>query len=282
VPGGWITSSQFETRVQTLKRFGLTQYQAIVYLALEELGITTAKDIAKKSGIPRSKVYESLDALQELGIANKIITTPASFEASPPSKAMSFLLKRKLKDYQNLRTEKKSILRTFGKKHRDISNTKASKIVFVSDKEAIVSCMKRLVENAEDSIDLVTSWKRFSKISVFSDAFAKAKNKGVRIRLVVQMPKNRDSLKKVISSIGILHCEYRTISFAPSAIICIYDEKHVMIFTEAETRVKDSPIMVTDNSCFVEVTKVYFQKMWLTSQLYKQDPESHTLWLKAA
>jgi sugar-specific transcriptional regulator TrmB len=253
-----------------LTRLGLTQYQGRVFLILAELGIATAKDVTKQSGVPRPKVYEALDALQEMGLVNKVMTAPATFETIPLKNAFSFLLKKKLKDYHNLRSETSSIMNDFDQKHRDIPKSRAPKVALISDKEAIVSCIKRLVENAKDSIDLVTSWKRFSQITIFSNALLKAKSSGARMRVVVQEPKNRDFISGIISSIGMPNSEYRTISFAPSAITWLCDGQEVLICTEAKTGVRDSPGILSDNSCLVEVAKAYFQQMWLSGQLYTE------------
>ncbi|MCW4010480.1 MAG: hypothetical protein NWF05_07660 [Candidatus Bathyarchaeota archaeon] len=261
-------SSQTENRIQILTRLGLTQYQGKVFLMLVQLVTATAKDIARESGVPRPKVYEALEALQEIGIITKVMTAPTTFEAIPLSDARSFLLKRKLKEYQNLRVEVSSLLRDLGQK-QSVSGKKDSKIVLVSDKEAIVGCIQRLVENTKCSVDLVTSWKWFSKIPILSNALVNAQNRGAKIRVVVQRPVNGSSINDIISSIKTQKLiEYRTIPFAPSAITVLYDERHALICTEADAELKNSPTIVTDNSCLVEVTKVYFQKMWQTSQPY--------------
>lgn len=56
----------------TLMQFGLTKNEAIVYLALLDLGKTTTGSLIKKTNIPSSKIYILLASLSEKGIVGYI------------------------------------------------------------------------------------------------------------------------------------------------------------------------------------------------------------------
>lgn len=49
--------------IATLKRIGLTMYEAQAYVTLTSLISSTASEIAQKAGIPRSKIYDVLKGL---------------------------------------------------------------------------------------------------------------------------------------------------------------------------------------------------------------------------
>ncbi len=53
--------------LKTLKTFGLSEKQAKIYLALLELGASTAQKISHKSELPRATVYDILSELAEMG-----------------------------------------------------------------------------------------------------------------------------------------------------------------------------------------------------------------------
>lgn len=57
---------------EELRRFGLNEKEAILYLALLELGESNIGQLAKKSGIKRTTVYDVLDALKSKGLASEI------------------------------------------------------------------------------------------------------------------------------------------------------------------------------------------------------------------
>ena len=66
--------------VNTLTRFGLTTYEARVFLALQKLGSGTASDVADVTDVPRSQVYGAADQLGERGLVEHLQTRPTVYE----------------------------------------------------------------------------------------------------------------------------------------------------------------------------------------------------------
>ncbi len=62
-----------------LKKIGLSENEAKTYLALLELGGSTAQEISKKAGVKRATTYVQLEALMKLGLVT-------SFEKAPERK----------------------------------------------------------------------------------------------------------------------------------------------------------------------------------------------------
>ncbi|MGW9128949.1 TrmB family transcriptional regulator, partial [Paenibacillus chitinolyticus] len=56
------------TLLEQLQLFGFNQYEAKAYMALVSLGASNAYQISKESGIPRARVYDTLDTLVSRGI----------------------------------------------------------------------------------------------------------------------------------------------------------------------------------------------------------------------
>lgn len=54
-----------------LEDLGLNQKEIVIYLALAELGKSTAQAVAKKAGLPRTSAYGFLDSLLELGLIQR-------------------------------------------------------------------------------------------------------------------------------------------------------------------------------------------------------------------
>ena len=54
-----------DSNIEMLKGLGLTMYEAQAYLTLTSLISSTASEIAEKSEIPRSKIYDVLKRLVE-------------------------------------------------------------------------------------------------------------------------------------------------------------------------------------------------------------------------
>jgi len=55
-------------RLKKLEDFGLTEYQARVYLALLEFDVATAGQIPSASKVPRTKIYGIMRQLHDKGL----------------------------------------------------------------------------------------------------------------------------------------------------------------------------------------------------------------------
>lgn len=79
-----------------LEKAGLTKGEAKVYLALIDIGASTAGPISKKAGVSRSKVYEMLDGLIEKGLCSVITKNRHQhFDAADPENILVYLQKQK-------------------------------------------------------------------------------------------------------------------------------------------------------------------------------------------
>ncbi len=75
-----------------LEDIGLSHNEASIYLALLETGLATASEIAKKSRVHRTNVYDVLERLIEKGLVSYITRYKTKyFEASPPDNLMRYI-----------------------------------------------------------------------------------------------------------------------------------------------------------------------------------------------
>lgn len=76
---------------QELKNIGFTQREIKVYIALLEIGTYSVGKIIKKSGIPSSKIYETLDKLKEKGFVSSLIQkNKLYFTAESPERILNY------------------------------------------------------------------------------------------------------------------------------------------------------------------------------------------------
>jgi len=65
--------------VESLKRLGLANYPARVFVALQRLGTGTTQEISDVSDVPRSQVYGAADDLAERGLVEIIEASPKRY-----------------------------------------------------------------------------------------------------------------------------------------------------------------------------------------------------------
>jgi len=74
-----------------LQSFGLTEYEARCLVALTRLGDGTAKEVAEVADIPQARVYDSVESLQDRGLADVQDASPRRFRAPGPEETVATL-----------------------------------------------------------------------------------------------------------------------------------------------------------------------------------------------
>jgi len=75
-----------------LGELGLSKNEIAIYLALLEIGSSTASDISKKSKVHRTNVYDALNGLVKKGLAAHVERSQIKFyEAADPSNLMNII-----------------------------------------------------------------------------------------------------------------------------------------------------------------------------------------------
>ena len=90
--------------LEKLRSFGLTKYEADVYISLIRLGSADANAIASASGVPMGRMYSILNALHEKKIIRLQETRPRKFASVEPGTALKYLL-----DAQRFKLQQASI-----------------------------------------------------------------------------------------------------------------------------------------------------------------------------
>ena len=78
-----------DENIETLKGIGLTMYEAQAYIALTSLISSTAVEIAKKSNIPRSKIYDVLKSLNKKNYLEIEDGRPLTYNVKSPVEVLT-------------------------------------------------------------------------------------------------------------------------------------------------------------------------------------------------
>ncbi|MBW2999882.1 hypothetical protein KY339_04365, partial [Candidatus Woesearchaeota archaeon] len=85
------------SELKQLRNIGLTDGEAKVYLTLLNLGQSKKTELAKKSGVSSSKIYEVTDRLIKKGLASFTIKNNVKyFQAAKPEKLKQYLQMKKI------------------------------------------------------------------------------------------------------------------------------------------------------------------------------------------
>lgn len=90
--------------VDLLTRFGFTEYEAKCYVALVRLGDGTAREISELADVPRARVYDCVEALNEAGFVDVQGSSPKRYRGVAPETAIDAIERDVERDIDRLGT----------------------------------------------------------------------------------------------------------------------------------------------------------------------------------
>ncbi|MFW9892059.1 MAG: TrmB family transcriptional regulator [Candidatus Thorarchaeota archaeon] len=179
--GGYLVQ---ETIVDDLTSLGLTKNEAKAYHALVKSGRATAREIAEESGIPRSKVYETLDLLDKRGIIKKVTgSDPTEFDPAPVDAALDHLEEKVKRSASSARKVLKGL--------QVLRDTESKEFAWaVQGMEQVIVGMRTAIEEAQEYVYIASASPEL--LGRLRGAFSSAKSRDVRIEVYTTTPGARE------------------------------------------------------------------------------------------
>ena len=262
--------SVHERNVELLVDFGLTRNQAKVYVAIARLRLASVGQISKAAKVRREDVYRLLPKLEKIGLAERLLGTPVKIRAKPVKEALAILLKQEEVAARERMSELKAKTNTFLEKFRATPRLEVeekSHFALLSERESLISNVFAIIRSAESELDMVFSKSQIMQfIHHFAEDVREVVGKGVKIRLVSEVPDYDDSLPRIIEEVlspgGAVVLRY---SDLPSSNYIIVDSKEALIATAADGSMTDVPFLWTDSESLVRVFQADFENLWHNS-----------------
>lgn len=260
----------FEEEINTLSQLGLTVCEARVYLALASSGMCSAKKISKISNMSSPDVYRVLGRLQERGIIEKVISYPAIFKAVPMEKTLSILFQHKEKEFNALKERTDRLLCSYKNREKTESyRDEEHQFIIIPTKGAEIEKRRHLLEIAHQSMDVINSWKRFSKtLFEFADDDIKALQRGVKIRTITEKPTVKRLPKLIRDVINAGSFEIKYLPYPPLAVMTIYDKKTALLTTSSLAGLGETTVLCTSNIPLLAVMQEYFEVLWSQAEYH--------------
>lgn len=185
-------------RTEILEQIGLSKNEIKIYFALLELDQTSATPIVKKSGIPNSKVYPTLEKLIKKGLVSYVIKNNVKyFQASDPKNLID-LLNTKEKQIIQQKQEIEKLIPQIEMK-RKLAKEKQEATVYEGldgVKVAFNNIINTLKKGEEYQVfTLGEELIRKDTIRFFQNYHKKRRQKGIKIRLISDI-KLKDVVQK--------------------------------------------------------------------------------------
>ena len=255
------------SKLPILVNLGLTLKQARVYLALVESGPSKISAISKISKVARPDTYSSLSKLHQLGLVERIIKKPLEYKAISMVKGLSLLFETKTKRYKKLRAETRMLLDTV-KMQKPKQEKQIEAQFILIPKKTVIERINTAIAQAQISIDLLLSWKRFSRgiASTFAESMESAWAKNVQIRFIIESPLESKTAKQLIQFCRErLFTQIKFIPHCPSVVLGTYDKKEVFIIVDPKADLPGSPALWSNNPALISIVGDHFETVWLTA-----------------
>lgn len=262
---------------EILTKLGLTKVQAEVYLTLTKLHEAPIKVISATAKIDRAHVYQVMRGLQEKGLVQKILATPNRFKAISLQEGMKILLERKAKEFTEIEEKAiKAVQSMQQNKNEDDLQNSEDQFVLIPGKETHNREFIKLFKNTQINYDGIFSrqddfcWYMLKEHEDGKDGVTRMLlHKGVKIRLIVCNPENKNLPRAVLktfrdlSKIGDLKIKFAVSCTAP--MFGIIDNKAIFRNTGSAHEWMEKPSLYSTNRRLVEIAQGYFENMWQIS-----------------
>jgi len=263
---------------EALSSLGLTGHQTRVYLAvLNQNGISIG-EISKQTKIRREDVYRTIPKLEQMGLVEKLLSTPTRIRALPVQHALSNLIDVEQTNVDKRITELKVTTARFVNNYNKGKRTNGEKgedssFILLTQPNGIVVKANNMIASAEKRIDAVYAKKQLNQfIPVFSDPLKQAVKRGVKARLIAQGSINDPVYKEMFTQImkrylpNSPNIEVRAAEVALSHSLVV-DHREALSETSLENEfLTRNPSLWTNNKGFVALISLNFESVWAVSQ----------------
>jgi len=142
--------SFMENIIQQLQSLGFNQYESKVYVTLVKKGSSTAYSISKHSGVPRARVYDILQTLEEKGMVLKEESNDGTQYTSLPVDAFLHSLQKKWNEtYEDVSETLKRL--------EAAESIEESRVMTMKGERAILAFCESLLLKAKNKI-VISLW----------------------------------------------------------------------------------------------------------------------------
>ncbi|MCW4017055.1 MAG: hypothetical protein NWF06_11860 [Candidatus Bathyarchaeota archaeon] len=258
-----------EENVQTLMDLGLTLLQSKVYLALCRTGTATVKTIYNASNVARQDIYRIMPTLQELGLAEKVLSAPTMYNPTSLKEGYTLLLQNKSSEHIAIKKKTMELIESLNESnHKTTLQNDDSQFVITSSKNLFLKRLREGAERAQISID--RCGKRGIRNMLLNpdnvSFYKSVLKRGVRIRVLTEP----DESKLIQEHIQIFNknplFEVRYLPHARPIGTVIYDGKEVNLNLTTPTNNTALPSLWTNNTQVVKIVIAYFEELWAKSK----------------
>jgi sugar-specific transcriptional regulator TrmB len=254
--------------LDALREIGLNLYQRKLYAALLSRGVSSAGELSEMTGVPRSRAYDVLESLADLGFVIIKPSKPLEFVAVPPEEALENVKKNfesKIRDRiaRIDRFTKSPALQELKKLYDEgISIVDPSDISgALKGRYSFYQHFANMVKNSKKEIKIMTTEKGLNELyEHHADILRKAKERGVNLRIIAPITEKNYNAYKALRDF----CEIRDYKERPFGRFSVIDDsKSIVVLTHDEVHpTQDTAFWTSSEHASTNILTPTFEILW--------------------
>jgi sugar-specific transcriptional regulator TrmB len=218
---------------------------------LIESGVMTASQISERSGVPYSKIYETLNALQRKGWIETKKGRPTQYYPKSPSEAFH---STRLGLEENIRSWKQSVMDELQPLYEHREFREKPDIWILRGESSVLAKMQEMLTGVKE--ELMVAAPVFARVFVAAglSILGRLKSEGIVVRVMVAGDWNVEEL----GSVG--QVKIREGMFGGGVIV---DGREALLLLGEE---KPTLVIWSNHIGLVKFAKDYFQHLWKTAK----------------
>jgi sugar-specific transcriptional regulator TrmB len=272
-----VTQTVKREILESLKGIGLNLYERNLYAAILIKKVATASELAELSNVPRARVYDVLESLEQKGFVVIQQGSPFRYVAVEPKEAFENLKQKILREAEEAskrleRLKKSDVMKEmqaiYNKDLRIISPENFSGVIKSSEK--IRMHIRSLLGKTKNYTKILTSEKGLEELTYHTRNFSKLKRNNINIEILAPInPKNKALVAELLP-----YAEVRDISGikSPYGKLHIFDGEHVLIGLVSDKEVEPSQetmFWVRSKHVAKDLMEPIFSSIWEKAKLLK-------------
>ncbi len=258
-----------EKTLSKMSMFGLTEYEARVYLTLIVKGGLEASKVSRFADIPRPHTYSVLKALQMRGLVTVIPEAVNRYRAVPLDEGMDLLMEEQERQLSHLRQAREELLSEIKPKEAVPANHQSMVLLYYG-RQNVYKLVDEMFSRCNEECDIMTTAHgivRFYKY--FSDKASEFRNKDVRVRFIAPVTPQVEDFAVKLSQL----VEMRHIGRLPFIRVVLIDESEVLFAEFADDDFKptgkETGIWINQAE-LTKMMKTMFENTWQNTLPYEQ------------
>ncbi|HZX20529.1 MAG TPA: helix-turn-helix domain-containing protein [archaeon] len=170
--------------LDSIKKFGLNEYEAKAYGALLKTGKGSAVSVSKGAGIPRARVYDVLVSLEKKGFVVKSASKPIEFTVVTPLKVFNAVAGRKKKELETSLAEVETIASALEKSVSFSGSEESESAWIIEGRHNIYSKIGEQLDNCKEAVVISSSEQGLKrKRGFFEKKLSSLTERGVKVSL---------------------------------------------------------------------------------------------------